>query len=217
MSESDSETEDQCPNKVDILKEMFPLIESSKLTSLLWLLNGNVQKVITLCLDGLSGTKLLRAFKHVKMSTRVKRVAVDVDHILRDALSFYKSSAFDVGRPVEVELLGSEALDLGGPRRQFFNIVIEGLAKNEVLRLFQGDLDDGHLLPAINHDAIICGHFKMAGRMILHSILNEGPAFPLFPAPIYHYMVNGTIESALSFMDIKYLPPRARVVVDQVS
>ena len=60
-------------------------------------------------------TKLLRAFKHVKMGTRVKRVAVDVGHILRDALSLYKSSAFDVGRPIEVELLGSEALDLGGP------------------------------------------------------------------------------------------------------
>ena len=72
--------------------------------------------------------------------------------------------------------MGSEAIDLGGPRRQFFNIVFEGLAKNEVLRLFQGDLDKGHLLPTINHDAIICGQFKLAGRMILHSILNEGPA-----------------------------------------
>ena len=115
----------------------------------------------------------------------------------------YKSSTFDVGRPIAVEILGSEALDIGGPRRQFFNIVIEGLAKNEVLRLFQGDLDKGHLLPTINHDAVICGHFKLAGRMIL--------------LPIYHYMVNGSIESALPFMDIMYLPPRAKVIVDQVS
>ena len=124
---------------------------------------------------------------------------------MRDALS---SSAFDVGRPVEVELLGSEALDLGGPRRQFFNIVIEGLAKNEVLRLFQGD---GHLLPAINHDEIICGHFKMAGRMILHSMRD---LHFLYSRLQY---ITTTIECALPYMDIKYLPPSARVVVDQVS
>ena len=70
----------------------------------------------------------------------------------------------------------------------FFNIVIEGLAKNEILRLFEGDLESGHLLPAVNHDAIICGHFKLAGRIILHSILMEGPGFPFFPTshlPLY--------------------------------
>ena len=66
-------------------------------------------------------TKLLRAFKHARMGTRMKRVTVDIDHVLRDGLSFHKSSTFDVSRPIEVELVGSEAMDLGGPRRQFFN------------------------------------------------------------------------------------------------
>ena len=205
------ETKGCALNKVDVLKEMFPQIEHDKL------INGNIRKVITICLEGLTTATLLRLFKHVRMGTRVRRVAVDSSHILHNALSFNKSSTFDVGRPIAVEILGSEALDLGGPRRQFFNIVSEGLAKNEVLRLFQGDLDKGHLLSTINHDAIICGHFKLAGRMILHSILNEGPAFPFFPPPNYHYMVNGSIESALPFIDIMYLPPRAKVIVDQVS
>ena len=92
---SDSETEDQCPNKVDMLKEMFPQIESAKLTCLLCILNGNVQKVITLCLEGLTTAKLLRVFKHVKMSTRIRKVAVDVDHILHDALNLQNSMLGD--------------------------------------------------------------------------------------------------------------------------
>ena len=94
--------------------------------------------------------------------------------------------------------------------------VLEGLAKNECLRLFDGDLEEGWLLPATNHDALICGHFRMLGRIILHSILLEGPGFPFFPPPVYYYLVNGTIESAMPHMDIKYLPLRQKTVVEQV-
>ena len=36
---------------------------------------------------------------------------------LHDALCMYKSTTFDIGRPIEVELIISEAVDLGGPRR----------------------------------------------------------------------------------------------------
>ena len=83
--------------------------------------------------------------------------------------------------------------------------------KNEVLCFFEGDYDAGYLLPAINHDDILSGQFKMLGRIILHSILMEGPGFPLLPQPIYHYLVHGTVESTMPYMDVKYLPPRVRI------
>ena len=84
------------------------------------------------------------------------------------------------------------------------------------MQLFEGDYDSGYLLPAINHDAILCGHFKMLGRIIVHSVLLEGPGFPLFPLPIYNYIVEGTVEAALPYMEVCYLPPRVRVIVNQV-
>ena len=183
---------------------------------LLSLLNGSLHKVISVCLKGLTPSVILRVFKSSRMLTRVRKVFIDPDNILRDALCLYKSSNFDIAKPIEVELIGSEAIDLGGPRRQFFNTLLEGLAKNECLRLFDGDLEEGWLLPATNHDALICGHFRMLGRIILHSILLEGPGFPLFPPPLYYYLVNGTIESAMPHMDIKYLPLRQKTVVEQV-
>ena len=83
--------------------------------------------------------------------------------------------------------------------------------KNEVLRFFEGDYDAGYLLPAINHDAILSGHFKMLGRIILHSILMEGPGFPPLPLPIYHYLVHGTVESTMPHIDVQYLPPKESV------
>ena len=100
--------------------------------------------------------------------------------------------------------------DHGG---NFFNVLIDGFKENRTLLLFEGE---DYLLPCINHNAIIAGHYRMVGRMILHSILNEGPAFPFFPPQVYYYLVTGTIESALPHMDISHLPTRIRVLVDEV-
>ena len=80
------------------------------------------------------------------------------------------------------------------------------------------DVDKGCVLPSINHDAIICGHFKMLGKIIVRSILEvlEGLGFPFFPPPIYYYLVHDTIESVIPYLDIKFLPARQRAIVDQV-
>ena len=85
---------------------------------------------------------------------------------------------------------------------------------NKVLQLFKGDCDSGYLLPAVNHDAILCGHFKMLSRIIVYSILLEGLGFPLFPLPIYQYIVEDTAESALTYMDICYLLEYVSSLID---
>lgn len=100
--------------------------------------------------------------------------------------------------------------------RNFFGHLLEGLARNDVLRLFEGDYEAGFLLPSVNQDAVIGGQYMMIGKIILHSILLEGLPLPLFPLPLYHYLVDGSIESALPYLDVAYLPPRVRVIVDQV-
>ena len=179
---------------------------------LLDMLNGKVEQVVSVCLD-MNTTALLRVLKFARMKTRVKRVTVNADTILRDALGLYKNTSFDIDRPLEVEFVGSKVVDLGGPQRQIFNVLIDGIKENCTLLLFEGE---DYLLPCINHDTIIAGHYRMVGRMILHSILNEGPGFPFFPPPVYYYLVTGTIESALPHMDISHLPTRIRVLVDEV-
>lgn len=90
-------------------------------------------------------------------------------------------------------------MDLGGPWRQFFNVLIDDIKEDHTLLLFEGE---DNLQPSCNHDATIAGHFQMAGRIILHSVLNEGPAFPFFPEPVYYYIVTGSNECALPHMDI---------------
>ena len=192
---------------------MFPQVEEDKISCLLSLLNGKVERVVSVCLD-MNPKTLVRVFKFAKMKTRVKKVAVNSNTLLRDALALYKTASDDlIGRPLEIEFIGSEAVDLGGPRRQFFNTVIDGIKESHTLRLFEGD---DCLLPSINHDAIIAGHYRMAGRVILHSIFNEGPAFPFFPPPVYYYIVGGMIDCALPHMDISQLPQRVHVIINEV-
>ena len=92
------------------------------------LINGNINKVVS---EGLTVQKILRVFRSSKMITRVKKVVVREDCMLQDALCIYKSPNFNVAKPIEVEILGSEVVDLGSPRKQFFGRLIEGLAKND--------------------------------------------------------------------------------------
>ena len=154
------------PNKIGSLQEMFPNVCNEQLSCLLTLLNGNMHKVISVCLEGLTIATILKVFKSVKMLTKVKKVAVRADELVQDALSIYKHAAFNVAKPLEIEIIGSQVVDLGGPRKQFFCELLDGLAKNVCICLFEGDYDSGYLLPAINHDAIIGGHFKMLGRIM---------------------------------------------------
>ena len=54
------------------------------------------------------------------MMTKVKKVSVREDCMLQDALCLYKSPTFNVAKPIEIEIIGSQVIDLGGPRKQFF-------------------------------------------------------------------------------------------------
>ena len=46
-----------------------------------------------------------------------------------------------------------------------------------------------------NVDAIRAGLFKVAGRMIMASIVNGGPGFPHFPSILYDYLVSSASET----------------------
>ena len=105
-----------------------------------------------------------------------------------------------------MEIIGSETVDLGGPRQQFFNTLHEGLARNECLRFFERDIDEGWVLPSINRDAIMENH------RTFYLIRRSGISFS--PPPVYHYLVLGTIESVIPYLDIKFLCAWQRAIVD---
>ena len=107
------------------------------------------------------------------------------------------------------------ALDFGGVRRQFFSNLLQEVTLSTSLNLFERN--DLYLLPSINQEAYICGHYKMLGKLILHSILQEGPGFPYFPPSLYYYICTGSVEVAIEYLSLETLPFHSKIVVDEVN
>ena len=48
-----------------------------------------------------------------------------------------------------------------------------------------------------NTDALRGGLYKVAGRMITSSIINGSSGFPCLAAPVYVYLVTGSVDEAV--------------------
>ena len=78
--------------------------------------------------------------------------------------------------PIFVYLKGQPAIDTGGVLRQVFSNVFHALANNEVIRnIFVGNED--RRLPVFSNELVVNGFFKTLGKMIAHSLVQEGQVF----------------------------------------
>lgn len=82
---------------------------------------------------------------------------------------------------------GEPAIDGGGPKREFFTLLLrELLSPSSTIRLFEGK--DGKYLPLHNTDALRSKLYSMAGRIVAASVINGGPGFPFFSKAVYQYI-----------------------------
>ena len=125
--------------------------------------------------------------------------------ILEQAARKYKNSSFDVTRPLNVSFKGEVGLDAGGLTREYFQLLIDRLQKQipESITLFEGCSD--HLLPIHNYDLLSGGFFILAGKMILHSILNKYHAVMGSPA-IVVYLITGSRDAAIEHITLNEVP-----------
>ena len=116
--------------------------------------------------------------------------------LLADAIAFFKSGQYHHDRPLNVRFEGEPAVDGGGPRREFFSLLLQKmLSPTSQYRLFEGR--PGRYLPMHNLDALVGGLFKVYGQIIAASALQGGPGFPCLAPPIYSYLVTSSLEKAM--------------------
>jgi hypothetical protein len=113
------------------------------------------------------------------------------------------------------KIIGQPAADLGGIKRQFFSSLLREVAESTSLNLF--DRNEKYFLPTVNQEAYNCGYFKLLGKLILHSVIQEGPGFPHFPPSIYNYICTRSIDSATEYLSYEDLPFGSKLVWEQVS
>ena len=84
---------------------------------------------------------------------------------LRQLMSIFKDPNLDMTKDPDIIFAGEFGADLGGPKREFFNLTIQSLSKVDTaynLQLFGGE--EGHLIPLYGVDAISEGCFEMVGK-----------------------------------------------------
>ena len=130
------------------------------------------------------------------MSTEKEKLKIDEDDILNDGLSYYKDPNFDPKKRLRVIYRGQPAVDTGGVTRQFFTKLLQVISD----MFFHGS---SYKSPVYNAGIVASGMMKYFGTIIVHSILQGGPGFPVFSPSVYCYLATGDIDSAMQTMTIQ--------------
>ena len=113
----------------------------------------------------------------------------------RDLVTYYVS---DMGED-EYE---DEDADVGGPKKEFFNIVAETLLYSTSPQLFEGDVD--HKFSVHNQQLLLQDMFGMTGRAFGHGYLQAQQQIPGLAKPVKLFLATACPETAAAALSIAY-------------
>ena len=133
----------------------------------------------------------------MKSSVSAERLKVDEDDVAIDLLQYYKSKEFDPKIPISVRFRGQPGVDSGGLLRQAFTSAFAAISQNKVpgLKLFTGQ--ENRLTPVYSSENLLTEIFEILGKMIGHSLIQDGPGFPYLAPAIYWYIATGNLDEAV--------------------
>ena len=149
----------------------------------------------SICLDQSKEEGLSSELKSMQRKMSVDRVKLKIDEedLLEDAMVYYKDEEFDPTKRLRIVYSGQLAADTGGVVRHFYTELLCAVSK----QFFQ-DLD--YRTPIYSSDVVAAGVMKLAGVMVVHSILHGGPGFRIFSPAVYNYLCKGDLQEAVKTM-----------------
>ncbi|KAJ0064186.1 hypothetical protein NL108_001488 [Boleophthalmus pectinirostris] len=118
----------------------------------------------------------------------------------QELVEFYKKNNIQWASPLECKLRGDVATGSGVERHMFSMVIfklISGfhihLGGMSITKLFEGETD--HLIPSVSQELLAKNMFTVAGRMIGHSFLHQGPSFSGLSLAIIHVLFGGSEET----------------------
>ena len=123
----------------------------------------------------------------------------------KSGLIFYKQAMVNpdmLRKNLTIDFVGEEGVDAGALKAEFFDILIKEMDR----RLFEGNPEKR--IPKKSWQGGP-GH-KLAGMIIGHSLLQNGPSYPCLAPCAYAYIATGNEESALDcFPTVEDIPLNA--------
>ena len=142
-------------------------------------------------------------------------IKVDIDHAeaWEDTVAFYKSSRLDFAKQIRVRFNDQPAIDVGGVRAQLYSTVFDVFSQNRKITLFDGNVR--RLRPHCSAEARSSGLFKVLGKMVGHSIMQDGIGFP-YLAPMCYWYLAGREQKALESLSVEDLNEDVGFLVTKV-
>ena len=116
----------------------------------------------------------------------VHKIKIDDDDVWQDMIVVYKARQLDVSKQVRICVQNQPAVDTGGVRRQVYSLVYDEFLLNKHLTLFDGPSQSCR--PVCTAESRSSGLFKVLGKMVGHSIVQEGIGF-LYFSPVCYVIV----------------------------
>ena len=107
----------------------------------------------------------------------------------QDACRAFSAPTFKLSRGIRVNFIGERGVDGGGPRREFYRLLIEAICTTS--GLLEGS--DENKIPLHNCAALKAKTFVLLGVMAGMSMVDGGPGLPVFAAPVFHYIATYSI------------------------
>ncbi|KAA0713717.1 Apoptosis-resistant E3 ubiquitin protein ligase 1 [Triplophysa tibetana] len=128
---------------------------------------------------------LLREFQknHLSASEQVS-VLVDRNRLLQSAKNAVSNCNFSWTKLPFVKFEGEEALDCGGPKREFLRLLMMEVQSS--LGIFEGK--PGHLFFTYDQMALEQQKYELAGKLIAWSLAHGGPGFKALDPCLYQLM-----------------------------
>ncbi len=127
----------------------------------------------------------------------IQRIHVRRNNIFADALRQFSKQAFDVSKTLRVRFVGEAAVDEGGPRREFFHLLMQDTFKSA---LFAGY--PNHTVPLHNVEAVSNNTYFFVGKMIATCVIQGGEVPACFAKAVADYLVFDQVSAAFCLDDI---------------
>ncbi|CAH3152215.1 unnamed protein product, partial [Porites lobata] len=184
-----------------VLKEMFPETKEEVL-KLAYDCSNSLEEAASFLADRSSSPELESKSSHMSLELLIeelrgkmsdafdrKKLRVDDEDLVADAVAFYKRPDFDPKAGVRVVYSGQPASDTGGVSHAFSDFL------HRLSQIyFSGE---SRKVPLYNTDILISGLLKIIGTIIVHSVLHGGPGFPFFSSALYWYLATGSVDAAI--------------------
>ena len=201
-------------SELDHLYKIFDGQLSEKQIAAVYMITGkNYDCTLQCLLEGPTLNSVITVMNNYFEAKPTAKIQVDLNTAWDDMLAYYKSNKIDYDLRIRIALTGEVAIDTGGVRRQIYTQVYAEFAQNKHIQLFDGG--DNHLRPAISAVARSSGMLKILGKMLSHSIFQDGIGFPYLSPACYWYLI-GSEDMAIEHITLDDLPADAATLIAEV-